>query len=329
MNHEQFEHSKKYYDENYAILVKYPFLHKTKIQIPENLSREQRLCRFCGKTSPETSFRNKAHAVPEFLGNRSIILLNECDECNRSFASWYEDHLGKWSLFARSMTQTLSKKGRPTYKNESGTFSARSKGQGLELRIDDKELQQRLATAEAPFSFGLPMKVESQPFIKFNAAKAILKAACSVCPDSELKNIQPVIEMLMKRAQMTLSGFPVLSRFTPGPIDDSVSEIVILKRKTDLPIPTYWCIIQYRNHRLQTFLPFVRSDQSWMKMEENVSLKLIHYPSRFGPNWEYGLETGRYEDWSCIESKTISYQASIQLNQFVKMPPADSSDSST
>ena len=65
------------------------------------------------------TFKSDAHAVAEFLGNRSILSLNECDECNARFATEYEDHLSKWSLFARSVSQVRGKK-KATYVQEPG-----------------------------------------------------------------------------------------------------------------------------------------------------------------------------------------------------------------
>lgn len=52
-------------------------------------------CRFCGKSTPEVKFQNDAHAIPQLLGNRKLILVDECDACNSFFAAKLEDHLGK------------------------------------------------------------------------------------------------------------------------------------------------------------------------------------------------------------------------------------------
>ena len=44
--------------------------------------KNKRCCLFCGKMEPEASFTQKAHAISESLGNKSIVQNEECDECN-------------------------------------------------------------------------------------------------------------------------------------------------------------------------------------------------------------------------------------------------------
>lgn len=46
-----------------------------------------RVCRFCGRSAPEVSFKTIAHAISESLGNKKIILNEECDACNAGFGS--------------------------------------------------------------------------------------------------------------------------------------------------------------------------------------------------------------------------------------------------
>lgn len=45
----------------------------------------QRTCRFCGEKSPEVTFKDKAHAISDALGNKTIVCLEECDVCNHKF----------------------------------------------------------------------------------------------------------------------------------------------------------------------------------------------------------------------------------------------------
>ena len=44
---------------------------------------------------PDVEFQALAHAAPDFLGNASIISMNECDDCNDYFGRDCEDHLSK------------------------------------------------------------------------------------------------------------------------------------------------------------------------------------------------------------------------------------------
>lgn len=57
--------------------------------------KDEKICRFCGRTNEEVGFDNKSHVIPKFLGNFLVISNFECDECN-SFFSRYETELEKY-----------------------------------------------------------------------------------------------------------------------------------------------------------------------------------------------------------------------------------------
>ena len=73
-----------------------------KTAIGEPLKKD-RICRFCHNTRPSakndspeklvTTFKQEAHAISEALGNKTIILNEECDACNKFFAESCERHI--------------------------------------------------------------------------------------------------------------------------------------------------------------------------------------------------------------------------------------------
>ena len=52
-----------------------------------------RACRFCHRTSDETSFKKVAHVIPTALGNDHLKSAEECDECNEYFGQQTEPSL--------------------------------------------------------------------------------------------------------------------------------------------------------------------------------------------------------------------------------------------
>ena len=64
---------------------------------------DDRRCRFCGRGKPDVKFKKLAHAIADFLGNLSIISLNECDPCNTYFGEGCEDHLSKAMHLGRTL----------------------------------------------------------------------------------------------------------------------------------------------------------------------------------------------------------------------------------
>src|SRR5690242_986778 len=59
--------------------------------------RNHRVCRFCGKSSPQVTFKQTTHALPESIGNKSITTFYECDTCNQKFGAGIDTEFGKWS----------------------------------------------------------------------------------------------------------------------------------------------------------------------------------------------------------------------------------------
>lgn len=87
-----------------------------------NATKDDRCCRFCGKSNQNGAFFKKvAHAIPEALGNKNIILGDECDECNQFFGDNIEPCLIEYFNIYRVMLNTKGKNGSPFigYKNGS------------------------------------------------------------------------------------------------------------------------------------------------------------------------------------------------------------------
>lgn len=102
-----------FYNKNYFYLVKYYNISGKKVYLGD---RKKRKCRFCGKPSGDTTFKMLAHALPEFIGNRTLISNDECDICNERFSRTIEDHFAKYLGLSRTLNQIRGKKGVPSFK---------------------------------------------------------------------------------------------------------------------------------------------------------------------------------------------------------------------
>ncbi len=65
--------------------------------------REDRVCRWCGMSMPVVTFIEKAHAISESLGNKSIVLNDECDECNNKFGKGIEASVATFLQFPNAI----------------------------------------------------------------------------------------------------------------------------------------------------------------------------------------------------------------------------------
>lgn len=314
-----YEESKRYYEEHYETIFKQSFEAEGKIYLKDHKDGASRLCRFCGKGTPEVSFKKTAHAVPEFLGNRRIISLNECDECNHFLASQYEDHLGRWSIIDRAIFRIQNKSKKPKYKDFDNLIRIESDEHNLKIKVIDSELTHELIKAGEPYKFKKNIEITSQHYIPIRAAMTLIKMACSICPIPELSQCQAAINWLMNPEQSRVSKYPVLKTFTPGDINNTKSEIILLKRKVKEPVPYLLCVVQYINFRLQTFIPFCPEDSEWLYSKEKFNLNLMHYPSLFGPDNSTRITENEVLDWSGTEPTQRHITVTINVNSATKI----------
>ncbi|WP_024850881.1 HNH endonuclease [Hydrogenovibrio kuenenii] len=98
------------------VLQKYDFYipRTDKRVVLGNRNKDARCCRFCKKGLSEgVMFTKIAHAIPEALGNKTLILGDECDECNRYFGDEIEPALVQYLDLYRATNGIKGKKGHP------------------------------------------------------------------------------------------------------------------------------------------------------------------------------------------------------------------------
>ncbi|MBV8095742.1 MAG: hypothetical protein JO110_21445, partial [Acetobacteraceae bacterium] len=92
-----------FYDQHY-FGIKAWFL-RPGVTNPTLGDKHDRVCRFCGEHEPKVTFKDRAHAIPEALGNKSLFTNYECDICNHAFGEGIEKHLGNWSKPSRTFAR--------------------------------------------------------------------------------------------------------------------------------------------------------------------------------------------------------------------------------
>lgn len=87
-----------------------------KIVIGES-DKLKRRCIYCGgiQGDGKTSFKGKAHAISEALGNKKFIQNEECDSCNEYFAENAEEDFGNMLMFNRLKYGLKGKSGYPVF----------------------------------------------------------------------------------------------------------------------------------------------------------------------------------------------------------------------
>src|SRR5579871_160483 len=101
---------------NYTVVAAHDLISERKTFLGR---KEGQICRFCRRGTPDGTFRKDAHAVSHFFENNSLFSNYECDECNAFFGDHLEDHLGKFTLNSRVVSQMHGKNGAPIFRADS------------------------------------------------------------------------------------------------------------------------------------------------------------------------------------------------------------------
>ncbi len=210
-------------------------------------------CRFCGKDNSETTFRNKAHAISDSLGNRKIISLDECDECNGLFGRTIEDHLGRYMAAPRAISQIIGKRGVPSYKTKQKK-SRLSTTEGC-LSIENHEDDSFVEIDENNKTVTYTMTRQS--YSPISVYKAFVKMAISIAPQSLLPYLNEANRWVRSQNSNHISFPPfIFEGFIPGltPFQNNIWT-TLLVRKTNTPSPGVVFVLQVSNYLFQIPIP--------------------------------------------------------------------------
>ncbi|MEQ1671469.1 MAG: HNH endonuclease [Hyphomicrobium sp.] len=257
-NRDQLGAAAAYYNENYDIAFK---------QVLETGGHQQRLgikpcpCRFCGRSIPAVTFGKIAHAIPEFVGNGTLVAHYECDECNERFSA-FEDDLAKMTLLHRVAGQIIGKSGVPSAKTPQKLSRIDMGASGLEIKhfIDDP-----IVTID-DIAHTLKIRMTSQPYRPLGAFKALAKMAVSVMDDDDVARVPETLLWLRSNDLTTDqiddgTNYSCLRTFTPGPAPYPRSVVILLRRKSAVVLgPQFIFAVAFGNLSFQIIVPAPQLD---------------------------------------------------------------------
>lgn len=151
--------------------------------------QKQNVCRFCLRDLRFTSFKNESHAISHCLGNKTIVLLNECDKCNSYFGDTFENDLASYTLPIRNLNSIKGKKKKPKYKsNDKKTILESVKEKERFLKILTQKDSSFIEYEKENNCFKLEFDIE--PYTPLNVYKSLVKMALSVMPEEYLEKFK-------------------------------------------------------------------------------------------------------------------------------------------
>ncbi|MFC2993112.1 HNH endonuclease [Halomonas tibetensis] len=276
---------------------------------------EERLCRFCRKDKSETSFSNESHAIPECLGNHQLILLDECDSCNKFFSEKLEDHLDKFTKPFRVAGQISGKKGIPNYRTnnkknriEFNDFPTIKSQIDEEFFVVDHERKE------------ITVKLHQEPHIPLAVYKATLKIALSIIKErTEIDAFRHTIDWLLS-PDLTLSVIKpaiLMHAFVPGPRPTNGVAVSLFRRKADVSdVPYSIFVIAFGNAVFQLIVP------SHIDDGRTISCKIPFFPSPFEfIGWSYGDLKFSSSDLSGTQKVSKEFPIVYSFDKIVEADP--------
>lgn len=276
-------------------------------------NRQNRVCRFCEKKSPEVTFKHRAHAISESLGNKLLICNEECDICNKKIFSPIEQEFFNAHNILYSLYQKKGKEGIPSIKGKSIKIDNKNKNGGLEIK------------SERDFSFDnidsfddLDLIID-EPSLKYTPQdiyKCLCKFAVSLIDKEYLKSLSKTIHWL--RSDSIVKRLPTVWRRHSKMHDQPLIGIYVKKPSADLDLPEFVIRLHIINIEYLYILPFVNDDD--VVLSESARYRLIDL---------FDLSTYTEIDLSSDEKKSMQIHVELNVPEGTKFVTINKSEFDT
>ena len=207
-------------------LITFNLKKDRKIKIGEN-NRDKRLCRFCGKQKPNVKFKKEAHAISEALGNKKLILNEECDDCNKFFDENIERDFIYYHDLARTMFGIKNKDNSlPKMKGKDFEFFKDKHSNNLSIAIVQNVKNDNNNEPPKNIVFKTGQKIRLQ-----NIYKALCKFALSVLDSQYLIYFDNTIKWLKDEKQA--NELPKIALWKSYKFFTRIPEITLYLRNSD------------------------------------------------------------------------------------------------
>ncbi len=274
------------------------------------------ICRFCGRDRESATFKHKAHAIPEFLGNHALILNSECDDCNAHFGSSVEPHLEKYTRPFRTING-ITNKARKTPKYRDSLIEL------LHMDRHTRNLTVKLSADDA-MTFNEDEKsvawsMDRELFIPYLAHKSLCKIAMSIVSERYLPLFSPTINWLnpMSEAGLHVSPTPVIEATMPGAQYTDCIYRLYFRNTNTFPHCLFW--IAFGSYSLLTFIPTVLDRKPGTAMVSEVPfVEDQRTPEQIE---EFGPLTHEERDFSSTSSILLPHYVQFRFENMVKQEP--------
>lgn len=278
--YEMKNNTQKFLDNNpYNINIFVP--QKKKKYLGES-NKSNRECIYCnGNMYDKTaSFKSKAHAMPESIGNKTYIQNEECDACNKIFAETIEEDLSIYFVLERLMFGIRGKNGLPVF--QFGTKYVRyidTESEDFNKEWEKFEVAKQLLKIQKPFKGGLiigqdtidktkNLKIEYiEKYTPQKVYKAMVKSVIGVIDRSLLSEFKQTIQWL--KNEVCVDKLPPVIIYESDKVYTEPGLYVFIRKSEDITLP--FCYGELRlGKKIHIFaLPLsIKDSNAFIKTEE-------------------------------------------------------------
>jgi len=248
-----------------------------------NKDKKSRVCKYCGKSmSNGATFHNEAHAIPESLGNKTIISADECDTCNDFFSKTIDLDTFEYLKLFRVLYGKKGKMGIPKLKFKNGTVITHD-GEEAKIVQHIHENGDKVDFSEEDFK--IPLEFINK--INFmNIYRSIVKYVLAIIPNDEIINFPETVKWIMniKNNGSVLDLPPIATK-----IDNYYEQpkLMVYKRKTDdVSLPYMYVELRIVNFIFVYIIPF--SNKDTVSFGEDKDFEIF---------WQFNKHYAHFKDW--------------------------------
>lgn len=310
---EQLEQGNKVFSDlfkKYEVLV---FDSSQRRHIGEPI-REKRICRFCNKGINEgKTFKLKAHALSEALGNKLIVLNEECDDCNAKFGNTIESDFIQYLDVYRVFFRVKGKKGIPKIKFNNGLMENIKKDNLPENDlINDNNLMVVMShnIKHDEETGELSVLLESNHKLEMvNIYKALCKFVLSTIDTTELVHFQHTIKWISSKNNTKIQLPKVANLIESEMYVDIPVLSIYIRKNDDYTHPHIVAEFKFKSLIFVFILPFSMKDKEDFSDENKYKVfwkTFKHYDS---------IKSWVFHDFSSVELKKFQFNIKIIKNE--------------
>mgnify|MGYP003953006305 CR=1 FL=1 len=221
-----------------------------------------RICRFCSRSLDEgASFSHRAHAIPESLGNKSLFVNEECDDCNKFFGDNIEPALIEYLDIPRVFFGVRGKGGLKKIKRGSTTIEHTGGVVLVQPETIDK-------STESQITLDLGAQ-KSHPSV--NIYKALCKLTLSTVDSSIVPNLEETIKWIKSTRKLETSLPKVAVLVNPNHCQDRPSLTNYVRLDNEVSTPHVVSLLRVFNFFIVYVVPFSDSDNRDFSTDDNFS----------------------------------------------------------